>query len=57
LQVLTINFLDGSAYEYFDIPKNVYTKFLNSDTPDRFARRHIYHSFVYRKASKATVTA
>jgi hypothetical protein len=26
---------------------------VNSDTPDRFARRHIYHSYVYRKATKA----
>jgi curved DNA-binding protein CbpA len=52
-QTLLINFLDGSSYEYFDVPKNVYNKFLNGETPDRFARRHIYHSFVYRKVSKA----
>jgi curved DNA-binding protein CbpA len=55
-QVLQVNFLDGSAYEYFDVPKNVYGKFLNSDTPDRFARRHIYHSFIYRKVNKAVET-
>ena len=52
-QTLQINFLNGSVYEYFDIPKNIYNKFLNAETPDRFARRHIYHSFVYRKVSKA----
>jgi hypothetical protein len=52
-QTLQINFIDGSAYEYYGIPKNVYNKFLNAETPDRFARRHIYHSFVYRKVSKA----
>jgi curved DNA-binding protein CbpA len=51
---LEINFLDGSCYEYFGLPKSVYTKFVNSDTPDRFARRHIYHDYVYRKVSKAT---
>ena len=51
--VLEINFADGSAYEYFDLPKNIYNKLLNSDKPDRFARRHIYHSFIYRKAAKA----
>jgi curved DNA-binding protein CbpA len=54
-QTLEINFVDGSAYEYFDIPKNIYNKLLSSDTPDRFARRHIYHSFIYRKVSKALV--
>lgn len=52
-QMLLINFLDGSSYEYFGVPKNIYLKLINSATPDRFARRHIYHSFVYRKASKA----
>jgi len=52
-QTLEIDFADGSSYEYFGVPKNVYGKFLNSDTPDRFARRHIYHSFTYRKVSKA----
>ena len=55
-QILTIDFADGSSYEYFSIPKNVHGKLASSDTPDRFARRHIYHSFVYRKVSKALVT-
>jgi DnaJ-class molecular chaperone len=52
-QTLQIYFADGSAYEYFGIPRNIYLKLVNSDSPDRFARRHIYHSFTYRKASKA----
>lgn len=52
-QTLEINFADGSSYEYFGVPKNVYGKFLNSDTPDRFARRHIYHTYVYRMVTKA----
>jgi DnaJ-class molecular chaperone len=52
-QTLQINFLDGSSYEYFSVPKSTYEKFMSSSTPDRFARRHIYHSFTYRKVSKA----
>lgn len=52
-QTLQMNFADGSSYEYFGLPKNVYGKLVNSNTPDRFARRHIYHSFVYRKVAKA----
>lgn len=52
-QTLLINFLDGSSYEYFGVPKSTYLKLISSATPDRFARRHIYHSFVYRKVSKA----
>jgi DnaJ-class molecular chaperone len=54
-QTLQLNFADGSAYEYFDVPKNIFNKLQNSDIVDRFARRHIYHSYTYRKASKATI--
>jgi len=54
-QTLTIAFLDGSVYEYFGIPKNIYNKFLNSSSQVRFARRHIYHSYTYRIASKQTI--
>ncbi len=50
---LAINFSDGSSYEYLGLPRSVYNNLLNSSTPDRFARRHIYHSYVYRQASKA----
>jgi DnaJ-class molecular chaperone len=56
-QTLIVNFLDGSSYEYFSVPKNIYNKLINSATPDRFARRHIYHSYTYRKVSKAAEVA
>ena len=52
-QTLRINLADGSVYEYFGLPKSIYIKLTNSDAPDRFARRHIYHSFLYRKITKA----
>jgi len=51
-QTLKITFTDGSAYEYFDVPKNTYTKLVNSDSPGRFARRHIFTEFVYRNVNK-----
>lgn len=56
-QVLTINFLDGSIYEYFDVPKAVYVKLINAGSPGRFARRHIYNDYVYRSTSKLVATA
>jgi hypothetical protein len=40
-------------YEYLGVPKNTYIKMVNSDSPSRFARRHIYGSFIYRKAGEA----
>ncbi len=54
-QTLTITFQDGSVYEYFGIPKNIYNKFVNSSAQVRFARRHIFHSYTYRIACKQTV--
>lgn len=52
-QTLQINFADGSAYEYFGVSRNIYLKLVNTDSPDRFARRHIYHEFIYRRVNKA----
>lgn len=56
-QVLTVYFLDGNAYEYFDVPKEVYRKLVNADSPGRFARRHIFSEFLYRSVSKLVATA
>lgn len=50
---LLVHFADGSSYEYFGVPKSVYNNLVNSGTPDRFARRHVYHAYVYRQATKA----
>jgi len=52
-ETLQINFVDGSSYEYFGVPKAIYVKLVNAPAQARFARRHIYNSFVYRSAAKA----
>lgn len=50
--VLYIQFLDGSKFEYFGVPRNTYIKMVNADLPSRFARRHIYTNFLYRSSNK-----
>lgn len=50
--VLTVQHLNGNIYEYLGVPRNTYIKMVNADSPSRFARRHIYGSFVYRKAGE-----
>jgi len=55
--VLKVSFVDGNEYEYFDVPKAVYVKFINADSPGRFARRHIFSSYVYRSMSRLVATA
>ena len=52
-ETMQINFVDGTSYEYFGVPKSIYVKFVNAPAPGRFARRHIYNSFPYRSCSKA----
>ncbi|MEO6151475.1 MAG: KTSC domain-containing protein [Mucilaginibacter sp.] len=56
-QVLKVTFVDGSEYEYFDVPKAVYVKLINADSPGRFARRHIFNNYVYRSSSKLVASA
>ncbi len=51
-EILRVVFSDGNEYEYYGVPKAIYVKLVNSDTPDRFARRHIYENFLYRSTSK-----
>jgi curved DNA-binding protein CbpA len=55
-QVLKISFMDGNEYEYFDVPKAIYVKLVNADSPGRFARRHIYNAYIYRSTSKLAAT-
>ncbi len=53
---LRIDFQDGTGYEYYGVPENTYVKLINADSQGRFARRHIYTSFLYRNVSKGPVT-
>ena len=52
-QLLEVSFIDGTTYEYFGVPKTVYTKFVNSDKQLRFARRNIFNTYLYRKTKKS----
>ncbi len=56
-QTLRIDYADGNSYEYFDVPKNIYIKFINADSQNRFARRQICNAYVYRKVTTNLVPA
>ena len=51
--ILKVQHLNGKMFEYIGVPKNTYIKMVNSDSPSRFARRHIYGNFIYRKSGEA----
>ncbi len=46
---LHINFSNGSVYEFISVPKAHYVKMVNADSPARYAKRHIFPSFYWRK--------
>jgi curved DNA-binding protein CbpA len=48
---LQVTFSNGSSYEYISVPKATYIKMVNADSPARFAKRHIFNAFPYRKLS------
>ena len=52
--LLEVTFTDGSTYEYFGVNKTLFSKLVNADKMQRFARRNFFNSFTYRK-SKRTV--
>lgn len=51
-QTLLITHLNGVSYEYIGVPKNVYVKMVNAESPNRFAKRHIYGNYIYRKSGE-----
>ena len=53
---LEITFLDGTTYEYFGVPRNVYVKMSQSDKLTRFAKRNVFTSYLYRKSKKSMET-
>lgn len=52
--LMEISFSDGSTYEYFGVNKKFFSKFLNCANQKNFARRNLFHSFLYRKAKRVS---
>lgn len=49
-QTLFVKYVNGVSYEYIGVPKNIYVKMVNAESPNRFAKRHIYGNYLYRKS-------
>jgi len=46
---LHVNFSNGSVYEYISVPRAIYVKMVNAESPARYAKRHIFNVYPYRK--------
>ena len=51
-ELLKVSFSNDTVYEYYGVPKAIYVKLVNAETPGRFARRHIFSSYIYRSTTK-----
>jgi KTSC domain/DnaJ domain len=51
-ELLKVSFSNDTVYEYYGVPKAIYVKLVNAETPSRFARRHIFSSYIYRSTTK-----
>lgn len=51
-QVLTVEFSNGSKYEYYGVTPKIYSNMVNSGAISRFARRNIFTAFTYRQTIK-----
>lgn len=48
---LIIEFSNASVYEFISVPKATYIKMVNAESPARFAKRHIFAAFPWRKTT------
>jgi hypothetical protein len=48
---LVVDFSNGSVYEFLTMPKAIYVKMVNAESPGRYAKRHVFNAFPYRKVS------
>ncbi|MGV1012842.1 MAG: KTSC domain-containing protein [Flavobacterium sp.] len=53
-QTLFVTYVNGMTYEYIGVPRNIYVKMVNAESSNRFAKRHIYGNFIYRKTGEGT---
>ena len=46
---LEILFVDGSVYQYFDVPEHVYTELMSADSKGQFLHRNIKGKYRYAR--------
>ncbi len=54
--LLEVSFADGNTYEYFGVNHKLFHKFHNAKAINNFGKRHIFKSFLYRKAKRTVET-
>ena len=47
--ILEVEFLNGSVYQYFDVPQQVYIDFINAESKGRFLWQYIRDVYEYTR--------
>lgn len=47
--ILLVEFNNGSKYEYYDVPHQIYTKFRSSESQGKFFMSDISRKYKYKK--------
>ena len=47
--ILEVKFLNGSVYQYFDVPESLYQELLHAESVGRFLHAQIKNSYRYTK--------
>lgn len=50
-QVLTVWFLNGTIYNYYDVPNSVWVSFVNADSKGKYLASQIKNRFSYERVS------
>ena len=48
-QTLYVDFINGSRYQYFKVPKSIFEQFLVANSKGKFLHRNIKDKFTYSK--------
>jgi len=49
--VLTISFLNGSVYKFFEVPQSIFNELINAPSVGGFFNKNIKNIFNYKKIS------
>ena len=49
IQMLEVEFVKGSVYDYFDVPQEIYDALINAESVGSFFSKNISKSYVYKK--------
>ncbi len=48
-QILEVEFIKGSQYQYFDVPQVVYNEFISADSKGKYLAAHIKGNYRYAR--------